>query len=338
MKNRYDEQNNPILRRLSVVETIKLKRDSKGRIILTKGMYNVDDGADVSQYVTANSWINIKGGYGCLIKNLFCDIHPNGMTDKQKEISMYNNIIVPYIGTEGFAVDTVKYYFAKFAKGEQKLPVNPNLVYLMSFDEKKENEETIEGKDMILDENLQDTEFFSQRLVATKQYLKWRRIPEHTIINIEDELIRQEIFKKFVKYTDNHNRNWAIAVDGKNARVFPVYDFDMCCGINYISQDPFSSKCVECPIESCADNGETDLKSFIEQYKELPWMKTYIGEVLDNFNIEEIFNAIDEMNGTSIPQEIRQYYTEYFKQRLQELQHIYQEVYVTRGTKEDDAR
>lgn len=286
---------------------------------------------DVSQYSTANSWIIMNGTYNCLIKNLFSDIHPENINPELIQISKYNNVLLPFLAAEKFGIESVCYYLVKLPKIDGT-EINPGDTYLMTFDEKRRGEEVIEGVDILTDEK-QLTEFFSERLSSVRNFLKLRKVPEHTIKKVEDELIRQEIFKKFVEYTDNHNRNWSIAVDGKNVRPFPTYDYDLCCGVNYL--DSILGKKIETKIESCDDNGETDLESFIMQYRNLPWMQTYLREILANLDIEEIFEESYRITGISIPEEAKTYYREYFKTRYQELNDAYQKIFVIKEPEEE---
>lgn len=238
------------------------------------------------------------------------------------EISKYNNIIVPYIGTEIFNIETVEYLFAKFSRGKQKIPVNPNMEYLLTIDEKANGEEVWEGLNILSSEDIVS---FSERLAQISKFLELRHISMHKIQEVMDELIRQEIFKKTVEYKDNHNGNWAIGIRDRNPRVFPAYDFDFCSGIQNVKT-----------CETLLDNGKADLKSLIMQYRNLPWIKTYIEEVIHHFDMERVFKISYEKTQISLPEYSKQYFENFYSEKKKELEQIYQAVLQDRPKGDDE--
>ena len=97
-------------------ETKKLKRDKNNNIVLTQGQYDlVND--DIGQYASAHAWIELKkANVQCLVKNLVYNsvmgaydefIKINGK--EGLKICKYNNVIIPYIGTEIFGVENKKF-------------------------------------------------------------------------------------------------------------------------------------------------------------------------------------------------------------------------------------
>lgn len=313
-------------------ETKKLKRDKNSNIVLTQGQYDlVTD--EVGQYASAHSWIELKkANVQCLVKNLVYNSIMGAYDDFIKtngkeglKICKYNNIIIPYIGTEVFGVDTVKYLFAKFAIGKQKILTNPNLEYLVTLDEKANGEEIWEGINIIMKNKGKDTLIFSERLNEIKKFLELRHIPTHRIQEILDEFIRQEIFKKSVEYVDNHNVNWSLGINGKIVRIFPAYDFDFCTGIK--NKNIYETK---------SDNGLTDLKSFIDQYKEKTWMKKYIREVIRNFDMNRVYETSEEKTVVNIPDDIKEHFNMFYSKEKEELETIYQEIFEERKQGDDE--
>lgn len=313
-------------------ETKGLERDVENNVIFTQGKYNAVD-IDIGEYASAHVWIELKNAnVQCLIKNLAYNsgnevynqfIKINGKEGKQ--ISKYNNIIIPYIGSEIFNVETVRYLFAKFSKGRQKIPVNPNIEYLITLDEKLNGEEVWEGWNILSLNNGKDTLVFSERLEEIVKFLKLRHIPTHKIQEVVDEFIRQEILKKTVEYADNHNGNWALGINEKRIRVFPVYDFDFCSKIR--------SKNI---YETLADNGKSDLKSLIIQYKDLPWMKKYISEVVQGFDIEKVLYIASEKTEINIPENVKVYFKEFYSKKKEELEQIFKEVLQQKSKGEEE--
>lgn len=298
------------------------KRDASNNLIFTSGTYDESD-IGVGMYVSAHSWIGLKKCCKfCLIKNFAYSsgtsaynhfIKNNG--EKGIEISKYNNIIIPYIATEIFNVDAVEYLFAKFARGKQKIPVNPNIEYLITLDEKANGEEVWEGLNILFYNRAKDTSVFSERLEEIVKFLTLRHMSSHKIQEIRDEFIRQEIFKKAVEYVDNHNLNWALGIKDRKVRVFPTYDFDFCSGIKNATI-----------YQTLADNGKSDLKSFIIQYKDLPWMKIYMEEVIQNFDMERVFGVSYDKTKITIPTEVREYFENFYSKKKSELEQIFAEM------------
>lgn len=322
----FSEKNNENVMKTNKIRTRneiqEITKDKENNIIFTPGKYNAID-IDIGEYASAHAWISLKNtNTQCLVKNLAYSsgnesynqfIKINGK--EGKEISKYNNIIVPYIGTEIFNVETVKYFLVKFSKGKQKIPVNPNLEYLITLDEKSNGEEIWEGWNILFLNKAKDSLIFSERLEEIMKFLKLRNIPSHKIQEIVDEFIRQEIFKKTVEYTDNHNGNWGLGIDGKIVRVFPAYDFDFCSRIK--NQRVY---------DTLSDNGNSDLKSLIMQYKDLPWMKKYISEVIQVFDIEKVLEIASEKTEINIPIEVKNYFKEFYSKKKDELEQIFKEV------------
>lgn len=310
----------------------KLKKDENNNIILTQGQYDLITN-ETGQYASANAWIELKSlKTQCLIKNFAYNSGAIYYEDFVKlngedgiRICKYNNIIVPYIGSEIFSVDTAKYFFVKFARGKQKIPTNPKIEYLLTLDEKLNGEEVWEGYNILMYNKGEDTLMFSKRLEEIKKFAELRHIHTYKIQEILDDFIRQEIFKKTSNYVDNHNVNWALGIDGKRVRVFPAYDFDFCSGIR--------NKNV---YETICDNKLSDLKSFIEQYKDLPWMKDYIKEVIQNFDIDNVFKFATERTEVDIPKDIKKYFKDFYEKKKEEIEHIYQEIFEQRKKGDDE--
>ena len=283
-----------------------LKRDKANNIVLTQGQYDLVTN-DVGQYASAYAWITLKNTQSqCLVKNFVYNSTMGAYDEFIKrngkdgiEICKYNNLIVPYIGSEIFGIDTVKYFFAKFANGE----------------------EVWEGFNILT----KDTVIFSKRLNEIKKFLELRQIPSHRVQEILDEFVRQEIFKKSVNYTDNHNANWSLGIDGKKVRLFPAYDFDFCSGIRNTKR-----------IETLCDNGLMNLNSLIKQYMDLPWMKEYLAEVIRNYDMNVVFEKVREKTLLDIPSNIKEYFKNTYSKKKKEIETIYSEIFEEKKQGDDE--
>lgn len=140
-----------------------------------------------------------------------------------------------------------------------------------------------------------------------------------------DEFVRQEIFKKSVNYTDNHNANWSLGIDGKKVRLFPAYDFDFCSGIRNTKR-----------IETLCDNGLMNLNSLIKQYMDLPWMKEYLAEVIRNYDMNIVFEKVREKTLLDIPSNIKEYFENTYSKKKKEIETIYSEIFEEKKQGDDE--
>ena len=147
----------------------------------------------------------------------------------------------------------------------------------------------------------------------------------YRVQEILDEFVRQEIFKKSINYTDNHNANWSLGIDGKKVRLFPAYDFDFCSGIRNTKR-----------IETLCDNGLMDLNSFIKQYRNLPWMKEYLAEVIRNYDMNVVFEKVREKTLLDIPSNIKDYFENTYSKKKAEIETIYSEIFEEKKQGDDE--
>lgn len=104
-----------------------LKRDKANNIVLTQGQYDLVTN-EVGQYASAYAWITLKNTQSqCLVKNFVYNSTMGAYDEFIKrngkdgiEICKYNNLIVPYIGSEIFGIDTVKYFLPNLLKENKK--------------------------------------------------------------------------------------------------------------------------------------------------------------------------------------------------------------------------
>lgn len=186
-------------------------------------------------------------------------------------------------------------------------------------------EELWEGANILNANKEGDTEDFSKRMEQIKVFLKLRHFSQAQIQSVTDEFIKQEIFKKTVEYRDNHNFNWGLGIDGKNVRLFPAYDFDLCSGIRK-----------EKPIYTYCDNGKTDIKSFIEQYKDLPWIKEYLKGVIEKFSIEDVLQKITQETKIEISERTKKYFIDMYSEKKKKMEELYREIFIKRDKGDDE--
>ena len=79
-----------------------------------------------------------------------------------------------------------------------------------------------------------------------------------------------------------------------------------------------------------------DLKSFIKQYKNLPWIKEYIEEVIKNYDMNVVFEKVKEKNLLDIPNDMKEYFGNTYIQKKAELEEIYDEIFIERKRGDDE--
>lgn len=293
--------------------------DKEGNIILDFKRYYKSE-RNIDSYATCLSWIMLDTSKMALIKNFFGDIYRNRLSIDEYNLSKYNNILIPEIARQ-FQNDSAQYYFAK------KQDSKNTYLLTMNFLREELQEELIEGNDILLDD-ISDNEEKLQRQAITElkistilekisNYLIKNNCNREDKENTEKGFIKQTIFNKFIEQSDENNGNWGIIKDKYNRfRIAPIYDVDCSCNVNKLAKK-----------ERKSDNEKTDIESVIMQYKDLPWLKNYIEEIINNFNIQKAFEQSEENTNIIIEQKEKQTYTEFFAQRIEMLEKAYSKCY-----------
>lgn len=318
-KEKYLKENQIVYSDINQLPKDYFDIDKEGNIILDFKRYYKSE-RDIDSYATCLSWIMLDTSKMALIKNFFGDIYRNRLSIDEYNLSKYNNILIPEIARQ-FQNDSAQYYFAK------KQDSKNTYLLTMNFLQEELQEELIEGNDILLDD-ISDNEEKLQRQAITElkistilekisNYLIKNNCNREDKENIEKGFIKQTIFNKFIGQTDENNGNWGIIKDKYNRfRIAPIYDVDCSCNVNKLAKK-----------ERKSDNEKTDIESVIMQYKDLPWLKNYIEEVINNFNIQKAFEQSEENTNIIIEQKEKQIYTEFFAQRIEMLENAYSKCY-----------
>lgn len=218
----------------------------------------------------------------------------------------YNPLIVPQIARQ-FQVDSAQYLWAK--------RINTRCLLTPSF--LQDDDELIEGNDILPEELL--LEFNTDKILEyLNRYLSLRNISEEDISLINKNFIKQTIFNRFIEQEDEHHGNWGIITENRRAKLAPVYDTDFSCGI---------TKKRGTGTKRICNNGDSSLSSVIMQYKELPWMKDFLFDIIKNFNIEQVYKDMKYYTNVDIEEKYKDYYTNYLEKRLIELEKAYCHAY-----------
>ena len=277
--------------------------DDKGRILLDFKKIS-ESTLDVSRYSTPKGWFMFSNTNMVLLKNIFGDVYRN-LSREDYLVSKYNPVLMPHVAKQ-FKLRSAEYLFATDKKDKR-------LTYILTPSFLNKQEELIEGNEIL--ENPKELNV-SEILNQINKYCKKENINVEEIIDIERTFIKQTIFNKFIKQSDENNGNWGIIKDTLSARMAPMYDFDCSCEIDKNSKH-----------ERKADNGKTELEDILIQYKDEKWLQKYLKEIIEEFNFDKILDIVEEDYNIEIEESIVRRYKEFFKRRIQELGKIYNKIY-----------
>ena len=250
-------------------------------------------------YSSVFCWLSLMIGAKkehCLIKSknfsvMFSQDNKNiaNIGVKAEEVAFFNNIIIPYIASEIFGLESVEYLLCND---------DYNRKYLLTFDAKNEGEQFIECKEFFSEKSFEELlklKNINERIQAMKKFIKDKGFDKKHIKKLEDQCITQLILKKFIEYKDDSLINMSLGYNEtkKEARIMPIYDLDYSSGITnpeyeYGEEDNATE----------ADNGKTDLKSVIEQYKDRKGIKEYLELIIKRYDMEKVFKKSKEKTRT----------------------------------------
>lgn len=322
-KQEYLKENEVIYNDINKLPVDYFQVDEKGNLLLdTKKCYKSE--RNVESYATCIGWIMLDSGRMALIKNFFGDIYRNRLSVEDYNLSKYNNILIPEIARQ-LQNNSAQYYFIK------KEESNNTYLLTMNFLDMDSEEKLIEGNDILLDsikdeiegkteEESEDIQVdavaeleISKILEKLEIYLINNNCCQEDIDTVKRDFIKQSILNKFIKQSDENNGNWGIIRNRDNRyRIAPIYDVDCSCGINKMRKK-----------QRICSNKQTDIESLITQYKDLPWMKKYIEEVINNFDIQKAFTNSKQNTNIEIEENIKDRYISFFDERIEELKKIY---------------
>lgn len=285
------------------------RRTENGEIIIDKQDFQFS-ALDVERYTNCIKWILLKDQKTmALLKRPFGDVYRN-LDKRQYNISLYNNILLPQIAKQ-FQNKSAMYYFVKGNK------VSNNMKHILTLDFKRKNEELIYGEDILEKTGGDINELNVEKLVdSIEAYLTKKGFKHQDIEIIKKDFVKQSIFNRFVKQSDENNHNWGLLINGKEetARIAPIYDLDCCCGIGTLKKHRRATN----------DGNTTNMEGFFKDCGTHKWFNIYIGEVLKDFDINKAIENSKKETGIEIPEDIKDYYKTFFGERFYELKGAYQ--------------
>lgn len=281
-----------------------------GEIILKRQDYNIS-AINVENYTNCIKWILLKDNRTmALLKYPFGDIYRN-LNKEQYYIALYNNILLPQIAKQ-LQNESAIYYIVKGNKESN------NMRHLLTIDFKDKNEELIHGEDILEQTEGSLNELNIGNIIRhIERYLIDLGIKSQDINTIKVEFIKQSLYNKFVKQSDENNHNWGILINRKNnrARIAPIYDIDCCCDISTAKKH----------IRTTQDGSKYSIKSFINDFGKYKWFNIYMQEILEDFNLDKAIQEAKKETKIDIPKDIQKHYKDFFGEKYYELKSAYKE-------------
>lgn len=285
------------------------QHSKNGEVIIKNQDYNIST-INVEDYTNCINWILLKDNKTmALLKRPFGDIYRD-LNKEQYYISMYNNILLPQIAKQ-FQNESAIYYIVEGNK------ISNNMKHILTIDFKNENEELIHGEDILEQAGGDINELNIQNIVShIETYLLNSGIKNQDISTIKREFIKQSLYNKFVKQSDENNHNWGVLINREDnrARIAPIYDLDCCCDVGTLGKH----------YRTTQDGSRCSMSSFIKDFGEYKWFNTYIKEIVEDFDLNKAIQDAKNTTKIDIPENTQNYYRNFFGERYYELKNAYQ--------------
>lgn len=294
----------------SIDEYNYFQHSENGEIIIKNRDYNIS-GIDVGDYTNCINWILLKDNRTmALLKRPFGDVYRN-LNKEQYDIALYNNILLPQIAKQ-LQNESAIYYIVE---GNE---LSNNMRHLLTIDFKNESEELIHGEEILEQADGDINELNIKNIMALiEKYLLSSGVRSQDITIIKREFIKQSLYNRFVKQSDENNHNWGILINNENnrARIAPIYDLDCCCDIGTLRKH----------FRTTQDGSKCSMSSFVQEFGEYEWFNTYIQEILEDFDLNKAIKDAKNTTKIEIPESIQNYYKNFFGERYYELKNAYRE-------------
>lgn len=161
-----------------------------------------------------------------------------------------------------------------------------------------------------------------------EKYLLNLGIKSQDIATIKREFVKQSLYNKFVKQSDENNHNWGILINSEDnrARIAPIYDLDCCCDIGTLRKH----------FRTTQDGNKCSISSFVQDFGEYKWFNTYIKEILEDFDLNKAIRDAKNATKIDIPESAQNYYKSFFGERYYELKSAYQEYLKTQQNRQNE--
>ena len=197
----------------------------------------------------------------------------SGVTDSNCK---YNAIIATKMAQQ-LGINTSENFLARLADGQYRvlskffLKPNEELIYFYGDEEDHR---------------------ISIVLKKLEESLLFRKYPKDRIEEIKLYFLKQEFFAKLIGLDDQKADNTGllsgIDLNGvRTIRITPMFDYDY----SFLTAEKSEI------LRRQADNGETDIESLIEQYKNNPEFMKFVEKSISSFDMRRVYQSIFEEDG-----------------------------------------
>lgn len=162
-----------------------------------------------------------------------------------------------------------------------------------------------------------DHQKISEILSLLETNLALRKFPKDQIQKAKFDFLKQEFLAKLIGLCDQKGDNTTLIISmdedrKKRVRLAPMYDYDF--SFNVVKGNGFRKR--------CADNGKTDIVSFVEQYRDYPEFLDFVKTSVNILDMEKVYENIYNDTGIKIFEsskenpDLEDDYTEFLKERL----------------------
>jgi len=247
-------------------------------------------------------WLLLPDGSKILTKEF-----PNGdsVADKFKNLGedarYYNCIIVPEIAKQ-FGIDSAEYFLADMTLAQGDERKRKRVCITPSF--------LKPGQELIMGHTLRRGSFsrkFSDISREYKESLEKRNFSAETIAKVESGRKEGEFLGLFVCNLDNLYNSGFIKGPNGELQNSPEFDYDYTLGVY---KPYFSDRQV------VADNWLPSIAFFINQNRNDRNFMNFVKRCIDNFNIDQIFSAVEEKHGVKLQDDVKAVYGEFIESQM----------------------
>lgn len=219
---------------------------------------------------------------------------------------LINSLVLPEVIGK-FGMPAARYYVIKSYPDEPEADYGYGLI-TPNFVDIENGEELIEGSDIVISKKFNPK---SRTMIeGIKEGLSLRKFNADDIAQIEIDALKQIFIGRFIDNKDEMNRNFSVIVNGKHARIAPMYDFDFCAGNGL----RFNRN-----RERELDNGSSNVGDFAAEFKKYPWFEEWVRTSLDQIDIKEIFQDISLRGGYYFQETTVRRYEEFFERQKEQV-------------------
>lgn len=240
----------------------------------------------------AENWISTFDGNKYLIKTLADVKTKEDYSNNLYKVCEMNALVMPRV-LKQIGMPTATYKLGNY--NGRDVIMSPSFL--------SEDEKLIEG-DKILD--IHHSEVTEVNYIMKVLIKKYGRA-------ISNEFLIECFANKFINEGDERNRNWGVVHNKKTNmnHLAPMYDFDF----SGLSTNRYPKRFVDSITSD-------SLYSFMEEYYHLDFVKEFLINIINSFDLEKVFEEVENEERITISEEYKNAYRKMFASSLRSIQTI----------------